>query len=104
MVEVTLNPKFSVSVEGVRSECKRRMRQLLGARDNGHLDILISNGTRDAVRLLRKGEGNWTSEDTLRAATLAAADDAVEAIRDASNVLETVDTIPDDYADDKHWP
>ena len=43
------------TAEDVRAECRRRMRLALGARDDSHLDVLISNASREAIRLLRKG-------------------------------------------------
>lgn len=90
------------SGDDVRREADRRMRALLGARDAAHLDVLISNGTREAVRLLRKGAATWTPEEAQRAAVLEAVDQAIEAIRAASNALEA--NPPADYAADRHWP
>lgn len=87
----------------VRAEASRRMSALLGARDAAHLDILIANGTREAIRLLRIREDRpWTPEESAREATLRAVDAAIEAIRAASNALET--NPPADYRDDAHWP
>lgn len=86
----------------VRSEASRRMQVLVGARDIAHLEIIIANGTREAVRLLRKGAAAWTPEEAGRAAELEALDAAIEAIRAASNAMEK--DPPVDYADDAHWP
>lgn len=88
---------------GVRAEASRRMQALVGARDASHLDIIIANASREAIRLLRLGEANWTAEQAARAAQLEAVDAAIEAIRAASNVLEAMDSIPADYADDSYW-
>lgn len=88
----------------VRREAARRMVALLGARDIAHMDILISNGSREAIRLLRKGGANWTDAEAARAAELEVIDAAIEAIRAASNVIEVMDPIPDDYAADERWP
>lgn len=88
----------------VRAECRRRLMRLVGARDAEHLDVLISNGNREAIRLLNKGMENWSAEDQARSAFLIATDAAIEAIRAASNVLEVADPIPDDFTADKHWP
>lgn len=90
------------TADDVRREAERRMRALLGARDSAHLDIIIANGTREAVRLLRKGAATWTAEEAQRAAMLEAVDLAIEAIRAASNMLEA--SPPADYAADSHWP
>jgi hypothetical protein len=86
----------------VRAEAQRRLMVLTGARDAAHLDIIVSNGTREAVRLLRKSAKGWSGEETRRAAALEAVDAAIEAIRAASNRLEPAP--PADYADDVHWP
>lgn len=92
----------SPTASDVRAEASRRMQIFLGARDSSHLEILISNGTREAVRLMRMGEAQWTPEEADRAAELAALDDGIEAIRAASNAMEA--DPPADFADDSHWP
>lgn len=92
-----------LGAEDVRAEASRRMQLLVGARDARHLEIIIANGTREAVRLLRlKDERPWTESEAARAAGLAAVDQAIEAIRAASNLLEPAP--PVDYRDDGHWP
>lgn len=89
----------------VRAEASRRMRAVTGARDAGHLSVLISNASREAIRLLRiKAERPWTAEEAARAAALEAADAAIEAIRAASNTLEAMQPVPADYRDDGRWP
>ncbi len=95
-----------ISPDLVRAEAARRMRELLGARDEKHLDIIITNGLREAARLLQKevaGE-RLTEEERARQKQLKQIDAAIEAIRAASNRLEAMEPIPDDYADDKYWP
>lgn len=80
------------------------MQALVGARDAHHLEIIIANASREAIRLLRIGPANWSPEEAQRAAALEAADAAIEAIRAASNTLEGMPVIPADFADDRHWP
>lgn len=100
------------SADDVRAECSRRMQAMVGARDADHLSIIIQNANREATRLqaIRIGipgviEGrDWTGEEAQRAAQLYGADAALEAIRAASNVLEVMDPVPSDYADDRWWP
>ena len=87
----------------VRREAQRRIMALLGARDSRHLEVLISNGSREAIRLLRKGSDNWTGDETVRAAKLEQVDKAIESIRAKSNMLEAMEEIPAGYADDKYW-
>lgn len=91
------------TADDVRAEASRRMQALVGARDAAHLEILIANGTREAVRLLRiQATRLWTTEEAERAAQLEQLDAAIEAIRAASNAMEG--NPPADYADDAHWP
>jgi hypothetical protein len=101
---VTIAPctPTSPNAGDVRAEASRRMQVLVGARDAAHLEIIIANATREAVRLLRKGPANWTPAETERGAELEAVDQAIDAIRAASNLIEG--DPPADYADDSHWP
>lgn len=92
------------TIYAVRAEASRRMQRLVGARDAAHLDLILKNGTREAVRLLRIGAINWTPEEAARAAMLETVDAQIEAIRAASNALEALDQIPADYAADSRWP
>ncbi|MBU2583146.1 MAG: hypothetical protein KJ622_15665 [Alphaproteobacteria bacterium] len=90
------------SADDVRAEASRRMQVLVGARDADHLEIIIANASREAIRLLRIGEANWTPEEAARAAALEQVDAMLEAIRAASNAMEA--DPPADYTDDRHWP
>ncbi len=99
------------TVDDVRSECSRRMQAMVGARDEKNLEHIISNAGREATRLqaIRLGvpgvvEGReWTADEAQRAAALFMANEALDAIRAASNVLEAMDPIPADYAQDRWW-
>ena len=102
VIEDRTVPTPPPTADDVRAEASRRMQALVGARDAAHLDIIIANGTREAVRLLRKGSALWSDEERVRAASLEQIDIAFEAIREASNSLEA--DPPVDYADDRHWP
>jgi hypothetical protein len=87
----------------VRAEAARRMQLLVGARDARHLDVIVSNGTREAIRLLRlRAEREWTAEEGTRAAQLQQLDTAIDAIRAASNAMEAEP--PADFASDARWP
>lgn len=91
----------------VRAEASRRMMLMVGARDTDHLDDILSNGAREAIRLIKgrlltTGIEKWSDEDEARAAELVNFDLMIDAIRAASNAIE--DDPPIDYADDKHWP
>lgn len=109
-------------IEQVRDHAARQMREFTGARDDAHLSIIIANASREAIRLQQVRVGtphpltagawiapprDWTQEEMLRVAELAAADAHIEAIRDASNALEAMHPdpgIPDDFRDLKYWP
>lgn len=93
------------AAEKVRQEADRRMVELLGARSSRHKDILISNAIREAITLTRKEAGAGLDKaEQARAAKLEAVNAAIDAIRDASNALETADPIPADFRDDRFWP
>lgn len=94
----------AATASDVRAEASRRLKLMFKARDSEHLNMIIANATREAVRLqnIRLSGQEWTPEQATRAAQLVAADAMVEAIRAASNVMEP--NPPQDYADDKHWP
>jgi hypothetical protein len=95
-------PSPMITANDVRAECARRMRALVGARDASHLDVIVSNGSREAIRLLRiRADRLWTAEEAARAATLEAVEAAIEALRAASNRLEP--DPPEDYRHDRHW-
>lgn len=113
-----------IRADDVRAECARRMRALYGARDDKHLDVLISNANREASRLQQVRLGvpllgstdpdptdpadwalpprPWTDAETQRAADLIQADAAIEALRAASNAMEAAP--PVDFDDDSRWP
>lgn len=87
----------------VRIEAARRLRVLLVARSEDHLTVRMSNMSRTMIRLLYKGEDNWTEQEQSQAQVLQELDDAIEVIRSSSDVLEVMDPIPQDYTDDIHW-
>lgn len=76
--------------------------------DEAHLNIIISNAQREAIRLnsVRLGIGQpgreWTDAEKDRASQLFSFDQQIEAIREASNFLEP--DAPADFADDSNWP
>lgn len=89
------------SADDVRAEASRRMQLIVGARDAAHLEIVIANASREAIRLLRIGAANWTEAQAARAGQLETVDAMIEHIRARSNALEPAP--PADYADDRHW-
>jgi hypothetical protein len=93
-----------VTIDQVRAEADRRITALVGAVTSRQKDIRISNATREAVKLLRAGEANWSAEQAARATMLEGMDAAIDAIRAKSNALEAMDPIPLDFAVDTYWP
>ena len=99
-----------VTAADVRAEASRRMQALVGARDAEHLGIIISNGVREQGRLQAIRTGipgvasgrDWSAEEAGRAAALWSFDKAMEAIRAASNAMES--SPPGDFRDDTRWP
>lgn len=90
--------------EDVRTEAARRLGLIFSARDRNHLERLISDATREAVRLLRKGEANWTAEEVARADYLTQSEAMVDAHDESSKSLRAMTPIPVDYTSDKYWP
>jgi hypothetical protein len=85
------------------------MQAMFGARDAAHLNQIIQNAQREAERLnnIRMGvpgvvePREWTTAEQQRAAELWYGDQAIEKIREKSNLLEP--DPPEDYTDDKYW-
>ena len=103
---ISIRPPAPTS-DMVRAEAQRRMMRLLGARSPEHLQVLISNGLRRGMELLRKrldpAQG-LTPEEEAEAQRLERMNAAIDAIRAASDSLEAMNPIPADFAADGHWP
>ena len=62
------------------------------------------NLTAQAAQLAKKGEANWTPEETAAWAAGEVIWNQIAAIRAASDVIEAMDPIPVDYSLDTYWP
>jgi len=62
------------------------------------------NLTAQAAILAEKGRANWTADELAAWDAGEAIWQQIAAVRAASDVLEAMDPIPDDYASDEHWP
>lgn len=62
------------------------------------------NLTAQASILAEKGRENWTPEDLAAWEAGEAIWKSISAIRAASNEIEGMEPIPQDFADDKYWP
>ena len=90
-------------IDQVRKECERRLILAFRARDKEDLTVKVSNSTREAVKLLRKGASNWTPAEAARAQALEDAEAYMDFIISKSNELEVMDPIPDNFTDDSYW-
>lgn len=98
-------PSQEEMLSAVRFEAQRRIIQLMGARDFSHCLIKQLNANARAVALTDKrvlGESLSTEEEA-EAQALRDTKAAIDAIRAKSNILEGMDPVPSDYADDLHW-
>lgn len=90
------------SADDVRAFASKRMQTQFQARNAAHLEMIIANANREAIRLLRLGESNWTLEQAARAVFLEQADAWIESVRAKSNELEP--NPPTDFDDPNRWP
>ena len=82
----------------VKDEAGRRIEAVFPAWKQRNM-----NAAATALLMARVTVGSWTADEQEQADALTAAWALVSAIRTASDVLEAMDPIPLDYADDKHW-
>lgn len=61
------------------------------------------NLTARAAELAIKGTANWTEQEQAEYAAGQAIWDRIKSVRVKSNEIESMNPIPFDYADDKHW-
>lgn len=87
----------TVTAEDVKAEAMRRILAVAPEWKQRNL-------TAQAAILAKIGEANWTTEQAAAWAAGEAVWSAVAAIRAASDVIEALDPIPQDYADDARWP
>ena len=85
-----------VTGEMVKQEARRRILAIAP-------DWKQRNLNAEQAALLKKGEANWDADETARWSAAEAIWIQINAVRAASNTIEALDPIPDDYTDDKHW-
>lgn len=86
-----------VTIAQVKAEANRRI--LAFAPMHKQNNMLAS-----AILLLDMGRENWDESHQAEADAHYAMWEAVDAIRAASQALCAMEVIPQDYADDSHWP
>lgn len=92
-------PSGPVTIEMVKAEAARRIldryplwKQVnMDSRETELIKLMI---TRSA----------WTASEAAEVQGIDAAHAWIRSVRAASDVLEAAQTIPDDYANDRHWP
>jgi hypothetical protein len=93
IVEVSV----AVTLNDVKSEANKRIVALVPEWKQRNL-------TAQAAVLAKVGEGNWTTEQTSAWNAGEIIWGSIQAIRTASDVIEAIDPIPQDYKDDSRWP
>lgn len=91
--------------ENARDEAARRVVVAVGARDAEHCIIKQLNMQAKFNRLNRrllKG-GAFTVEQEAELDAIEITYDEIDRIRAALNALEALETIPDDFQNDKYW-
>jgi hypothetical protein len=89
-------PPLPVTVDDVKREAERRILAIIPAWRQRNL-------TEHRLSLWIKGRDNWTPEELAAWEAGAALWSQVEVIRAASDVIEAMNPIPQDYRDDKYW-
>lgn len=89
----------------IKEEAQRRIIGLVGASDLQNCLIKQLNAQMRATELVNKRAlgAELTEAETAEAGALQALAAAIKSIRAASDALEALDPIPEDYRDDAHW-
>lgn len=83
-------------ISSVKTEAQRRILEILPEWKQRNL-------TARAAELAIKGVANWTAEETLEYEEGQAIWNSIKAVRAASDALEAMTPIPDDYTNDSYW-
>ena len=89
-------PVVVVTGEMVKQEARRRILAIAP-------DWKQRNLNAEQAALLKKGQENWDADEMARWSAAEAIWIQINAVRAASNTIEALSPIPDDYTDDKHW-
>lgn len=101
-VEILPHVEGGPTIEDVRNEAQRRIMALVGATSLDACVFKQLNALMRATELTNIGQANWTPEQAAEAAALQGMEDAIKAIRAASNAMEG--NPPADYQDNANWP
>lgn len=56
------------------------------------------------IELLEQGKVNWSDDEKAEVGRIRAGNAYIKTIRDASDALKAMKTLPDDWKSDEHWP
>ncbi len=105
---VTIDPaaKREILLPLVKEEAQRRIVALTGASDLTSCLIKQHNAAMRAIELndARATNDGWNEAEALEAQGLRLLAEKIKQVRAASNALEAMDPIPDDYTAQKYWP
>lgn len=99
-----LVPNLEIRIEEIKGEAQRRIIALFEAPDFQASATKQMNTLKRATALLYKqgSGGGLTADELAEMASLNQLGEKIDAIRAASNELET--TLPDNFTDDQYWP
>ncbi|MEP3049412.1 MAG: hypothetical protein ABJL55_16310 [Roseibium sp.] len=89
--------KQAQTIAIVKSEAERRILLICPVWKQRNL-------TARAAELAIKGVANWTADEQSEVNAGQLLWDQIKAIREASDALEAMDPIPQDFDDDSYWP
>lgn len=89
-------PKPPVQPDDIKDEASRRIIVLCPEWKQRNL-------TARAAELVKKGQDNWTPEETSEWESGEALWAKIKHIREKSNEIELMEPIPQDYRDDSYW-
>jgi hypothetical protein len=89
-------PASAIAADDVKAEASRRILDLCPEWKQRNL-------TAQAAILAAKGRDNWTDEEQAAWDAGEALWEQISTIRAASDQIEAMDPIPQDFTDDKYW-
>lgn len=97
VADFVVPPPPPVTAQAVKDEAYRRIVAIVP-------EWRQRNLTARAAILSEKGRANWTAQELAEWEAGEALWARVKALRDASDVIEALDPIPQDYTADERWP
>ena len=92
----TSPPGPEPTIEEIKAEANRRILSLCPQWKQDNMN-------RRATLLLERGRVNWSVEELAEWNSYVEIGNQIDAIRQASDILEAMSPIPSDYQDDSYW-